>query len=100
MKQCNAELYVGMDVSEKKIKIYALSGDAENGESWDINNHAPSVNRFFERNFGDLKSITVALETGTHCNWLSDLLRAKGIKTHVANARKLRMISANHQKSD
>jgi transposase len=40
------------------------------------------------------------LETGTHANWIHDVLVSTGHEAVVANARKVRAISANERKSD
>jgi transposase len=42
----------------------------------------------------------VVLETGTHSRWVAQLLELMGQEVIVANARKLKMISENNQKSD
>jgi transposase len=41
-----------------------------------------------------------AMETGTHSPWVSRLFEAAGHKVYVANARKLRALSASNIKSD
>jgi transposase len=43
---------------------------------------------------------TVVMETGTHSPWVSRLVAAQGHSVIVANARKLRAISASQTKSD
>lgn len=43
---------------------------------------------------------TFIMETGTHSPWISRLLEACGHRVIVANARKLRAISASHTKTD
>lgn len=43
---------------------------------------------------------TIIMETGTHSPWVSRLLAQRGHRVIVANARKLRAISASHTKND
>ena len=42
----------------------------------------------------------IAVETGTHSPWASRVLEECGHEVLVANARKLRLIYANKQKTD
>ncbi len=42
----------------------------------------------------------IAIETGTHSPWVSRLLEECGHEVLVANARKLRLIYSNKQKTD
>lgn len=50
--------------------------------------------------FGGLKRQRVVIETGTHSRWIAQLLELLGQEVIVGNARKLKMISENNQKSD
>jgi transposase len=49
---------------------------------------------------GRYPGATIIMETGTHSPWVSRLVAALGHSVHVANARKLRAISASLTKSD
>src|SRR5215831_15000589 len=42
----------------------------------------------------------IVIETGTHSRWVAQLLDLMGHEVIVANARKLKLISENIQKSD
>ena len=42
----------------------------------------------------------MVMETGTHSRWVAQLLQLMGHEVIVANARKLKLISENNQKSD
>lgn len=53
----------------------------------------------FER-FRPLRRQRMVLETGTHSRWVAQLLEMLGHEVIVANARKLKLISENNQKSD
>jgi transposase len=52
------------------------------------------------RRFISEPSLRIAMETGTHSPWVSRLLEECGHEVLVANARKLRLIYANKQKTD
>lgn len=47
-----------------------------------------------------LRRQLMVLETGTHARWVAQLLELMGQEVIVANARKLKLISENNQKSD
>lgn len=50
--------------------------------------------------FEGFKRQLVVIETGTHSRWIAQLLELLGQEVIVGNARKLKMISENNQKSD
>ncbi len=50
--------------------------------------------------FQGLRRQRIAIETGTHSRWVAQLLELMGHEVIVANARKLKLISENNQKSD
>ena len=52
------------------------------------------------RRFASERPMRVAIEAGTHSPWASRVLEECGHKVLVANARKLRLIYANKQKTD
>ncbi len=52
------------------------------------------------RRFASEPSLRIAIETGTHSPWVSRVLEECGHKVLVANARKLRLIYSNKQKTD
>jgi transposase len=97
MNECSTKLFIGMDVSEEKIEIFILPTDGK-GVNGSIGNNPADINKFLDK--FDPSEITIAMETGTHSPWLNELMEAKGIKTYVANARKLRMIYTSDKKSD
>jgi transposase len=99
MGKYSAELFVGMDVSDKSVEIYILPKDAEEGKSLKVKNDQRSLTAFAE-SFVRPSSVKLALETGTHSSWQAELFRGKGIETVVANARDLRMIWASDKKDD
>jgi transposase len=55
----------------------------------------------FERRFAsEQPPMRIAIEGGTHSPWVSRLLKECGHEVLVANARKLRLIYSNKQKTD
>src|SRR3712207_6486634 len=50
--------------------------------------------------FASERPLRIAIETGTHSPWVSRVLKECGHEVLVANARKLRLIYANRQKTD
>jgi transposase len=50
--------------------------------------------------FKNLRRQRVVIETGTHSRWIAQLLGLMGHEAIVGNARKLKLISENNQKSD
>ena len=50
--------------------------------------------------FKSLRRQRIVIETGTHSRWIAQLLETMGHEVIVANARKLKLISENNQKSD
>jgi transposase len=54
----------------------------------------------FRRRFASERPLRIAIEAGTHSPWASRMLEECGHEVLVANARKLRLIYANKQKTD
>jgi transposase len=54
----------------------------------------------FRRRFASGQPMRIAIEAGTHSPWASRVLEECGHEVLVANARKLRLIYANKQKTD
>ena len=87
---------VGLDLGDRRhtVCVLAASGDIVAEEA--IVNTREVLTAFCARYPG----ATVVMETGTHSPWVSRLVAALGHPVIVANARKLRAISASHTKSD
>jgi transposase len=61
----------------------------------------PTTPEAIRRRFSsELQPLRVAIEAGTHSPWVSRVLEECGHEVLVANARKLRLIYANKQKTD
>lgn len=89
-------LTVGVDLGDKRSQVCVL--DAE-GRILDEGTIATSK-AGFEHRFKAMPASRVVLETGTHANWVHDVMKECGHEVVVANARKVRAISANERKSD
>jgi transposase len=87
---------MGIDLGDKYSQVCALDGEGEVVDEGRIRT-TPAA---FERRFGSMDPVRVALEVGTHSPWLSRLLEGLGHEVLVANARKLRLIYENDSKDD
>lgn len=99
MSNNTPELYVGLDVSEKSIEIFALRIDAPNGKSGRIANDRDQLESFCA-GFKHPQNVLIALETGTHSPWISELLLRHGFQVAVGNARKLAAVWKSQDKND
>jgi transposase len=88
-----------MDLGDRKDTICLLDEAGEVVDRLTVGNDARSVSGFFER-FKQPERVRVAMESGTHSPWISHLLLDRGFDVLVGNARKLRSIWQNEQKSD
>lgn len=87
---------MGIDVSDKNMKVVGLDQDGEIVWRYEVACRECAVKTVF----GKIEPCVVALETGGHTGWLARALTAMGHEVVVANARKVRAISANERKSD
>ncbi len=87
---------IGVDLGDRHSQFCVLEANGEVVETTKI----PSTRAAFKKKFEGLAPCDVALETGTHANWVHDLLVDLGHTVAVANSRKLQAISANERKSD
>ncbi len=99
MKKCNAEITVGMDVSDKKINVCMLDSRGEVVGSGEVGNSLDELRRRFSV-FKDRARVLVAMEAGTHSPWISAGLSDMGFKVLVGNSRKLRSVWASERKCD
>ena len=93
------KIYLGLDVSQKTIEIFAVMGE-EGYSMGKISNDRKSLEEFFDRLPAPANAVTVALETGTHSAWISRCLEGRGIEVIVAHARDLAFIYQGTKKSD
>jgi len=89
-------LTVGVDLGDKYSHVCVLNAHGEIVEEGRI----ATTREALERRFAGMAPAAMAIEAGTHSNWVYDLLTSLGHDVVVANPRKLRAITANERKSD
>ena len=87
---------IGMDMGDKNHKAIGLSEDGEVVDRAEVPCTPEDVRAYLKRHPGAL----LAIETGTHCRWVSKLGLELGHEVLVGNARKLRMIWDSSRKND
>jgi transposase len=95
-KTVTARYTIGLDLGDRRHTACVLDAAGTIVAEEQFANTRECLEAFSTR----FAAATMILETGTHSPWISRLLAARGHTVHVANARKLRAISANHTKSD
>lgn len=93
------ETVVGVDLGNKKHEICQLNRDGDKVLSKSIKNELAAITEFFDR-FDIPAKVLVAMECGSVSPWVSELLRERGFRVYVGNARKLRAIWDTDNKSD
>lgn len=93
------KLYIGFDVSSKKIEVHARTADEDKGVSMQIENSKNSIKEFLEK-LPSLKDTVIAMETGFDSPWMSDYVKSFGCEVLVSNARDLQLIWGSTAKSD
>lgn len=91
------QMTAGLDLGDKYSYLCLI--DTESGEVIE-EGRLRTTPEAFERRFASEPSLRIAIEAGTHSPWASRVLEECGHEVLVANARKLRLIYANKQKSD
>lgn len=99
MRNDSIEHFIGIDLGDVENKVAILDRDSEEPETDVAENTASAMNEFFDR-FEEPGKVRVAVETGTHSPWLSEMLRERGFEVLVGNAHKLRMIWGQDIKDD
>lgn len=87
---------VGLDLGDQYSQYCVLARDGQVVQEGRIRTTAEHIRRCFS--FPE--PCRIALEVGTHSPWVSRLLKELGHEVIVANARKLRLIYENDDKSD
>jgi len=87
---------IGMDMGDKTHKAVGLTEDGQIADRTEVPATPAGVSAYLERHPGAL----LAIETGTHCRWVSQLGASLGHQTLVGNARKLRVIWKSSRKND
>ena len=87
----------GLDIGDKYSYLCLI--DQESGQVME-EGRLRTTPEAFRRRFASEQPMRIAIEAGTHSPWVSRLLEACGHEVLVANARKLRLIYSNKQKTD
>ena len=90
------DITIGLDLGNRTHKVVGLDGRGKVVLRCELGNDKEALGAFFKEHEG----ATVAMETGTHCRWISSLARRCGCDAIVGNARKLRSIWESPQKND
>src|SRR5215213_11002598 len=91
------QMTAGLDLGDKYSYLCLI--DQQSGEVIEEGRLRTSPEAF-ERRFASERPLRIAIEAGTHSPWASRVLEACGHEVLVANARKLRLIYSNKQKTD
>ena len=92
----NERNIIGMDMGDRKHSICILNCRGKVVSRSTVSNTATAIRAHFKNQSAAL----FAIEAGTHSAWVSDVLEKMGHEVLVGNARKLRAIWQNDQKSD
>ena len=92
----NNDTTIGFDLGNKKHKVVGIDACGKIIFKCELNNEKETLGMFFKEHAG----ATIAMETGTHCRWISFLAKQCSCDAIVGNARKLRAIWESSQKND
>jgi transposase len=87
----------GLDLGDKYSYLCLI--DQQSGEVIE-EGRLRTAPEAFRRRFASEQPMRIAIEAGTHSPWASRVLEGCGHEVLVANARKLRLIYSNKQKTD
>jgi transposase len=87
----------GLDLGDKYSYLCLI--DTQSGEVTE-EGRLRTTPEAFRRRFSSEQPLRIAIEVGTHSPWVSRVLKECGHEVLVANARKLRLIYTNKQKTD
>ena len=99
MAKYNIKYYIGIDLGDINNEICVLDYNGDILEKATIENTVSGFNTYFDR-FDSPREVKIAIETGTHSPWISQLLEARGFRVLVGNTRKLRAIWDSDEKTD
>ena len=89
--------YCGMDLGDKKHDVCILDSEGQVKERTQVVNTTEAIRQCFE---SKPRTMTVALEAGTHSGWISRLLEEMGFRVIVAQPRKLCALWGRNRKND
>jgi transposase len=87
----------GLDLGDRYSYLCLI--DTQSGEMVE-KGRLRTTPQALRRRFASEQPLRIAIEAGTHSPWVSRLLEECGHEVLVANARKLRLIYTNKQKTD
>jgi transposase len=90
------KLVIGIDLGDRNSAYCVRTRDQLIVKEGTV---ATTATAIFEA-FQGVRRQRLVIETGTHSRWVAQLLELMGHEVIVANARKLKLISENNQKSD
>ena len=90
------KLTIGLDLGDRSSWYCVLD---ESGEVL-LEQKLATTPKAMKEVFGGMPRSRIALETGTHSPWVSQLLSVLGHEVIVANARRVRLISESSSKDD
>lgn len=88
----------GLDLGDKYSYLCLI--ETQSGELIEEGRLRTTPEAFRRRFASERPPMRIAIEAGTHSPWVSRMLEGCGHEVLVANARKLRLIYANKQKTD
>jgi transposase len=91
------KMTAGLDIGDKYSHLCLI--DTKSGEVIE-EGRLRTTPEALRRRFASERPLRIAVETGTHSPWVSRLLEECGHEVLVANARRLRLIYSNKQKTD
>jgi transposase len=89
-------LTVGLDLGDRGSSWCAVGADGEVIARGEVVNEKQPMELFFSR----IPVSRVAMEVGTHSPWVSRLVEKQGHEVIVANAHRVKLISASSNKND
>ena len=92
------QMTAGVDIGDKYSYLCLI--DQQSGEVIEEGKLRTTPEAFRRRFGSEQPPMRIAIEAGTHSPWASRVLEECGHEILVANARKLRLIYANKQKTD
>ncbi len=89
-------LVIGIDLGDRTSTYCVRTRDQQVVAEGEVASKAEAMVDLFQ----PLRPQRLVMETGTHSRWVEHLLRLLGHEVIVGNARKLKLITQNDQKSD
>jgi transposase len=90
------KLVIGIDLGDRNSAYCVRTRDQLIVKEGTVATTATAILEAFQ----GVRRQRLVIETGTHSRWVAQLLELMGHEVIVANARKLKLISENNQKSD